>query len=265
MTPGERELLKAVFIAAKAQAESIFLVGALANRVITQRDQLASARATKDADLGVRLNDWGEFARLKSSLESKGFRHAQLEYRLESRVGSVDLIPLGAHIESPQGVITWPEARRQFNVIGFEEAWTTLEQSEVESGLSVRHPSIPGLVLLKLMAFMDRNESGNTKYKSDAEDVMGWFRFCASENKNSAALPQVAERHIRVDFPFAGVALLGTQVRKIVSDPSHGAVRRFLQDYGGPHSAFASAVVSRDPRYFVASCISAFSAGFNAA
>ena len=78
----------------------------------------------------------------------------------------VDLIPFGG-VASVAGTVAWPTSDVVLNVAGFEEAWEAALQIEIDQGLIVHVASIPGLTVLKLIAWTDRGDVNN----KDAADL----------------------------------------------------------------------------------------------
>lgn len=186
MKVDQREAIAAVVRAAASQSTPVTLIGALANRLLAGATGHPVARATKDSDFAVRLDAWSAFERLKKALAAGGFEaDSKLGYRLARSPLMIDLIPYGAAIESPPGRITWPKTDFGMNVTGFQEACDTAVETEIGDGVRVRHVTVAGFILLKIVSFSDRNSKGSAKYRTDAEDLMGWFSAYASEAENA--------------------------------------------------------------------------------
>jgi predicted nucleotidyltransferase len=79
----------------------------------------------------------------------------------------VDLIPFRG-VASGESMIEWPPSRDiVMNVAGFEEALASSVLLEIQPELSVRVASLPGLTLLKVVAWFDRGRETN----KDASDL----------------------------------------------------------------------------------------------
>ena len=136
---------------------------------------LRPGRATRDIDFGIAVQSWDQFQSLKEQMIATGEFSVDLKaqqrllYTDRSAGFSVpvDLIPFRG-VASADNLIAWPPGRDVvLNVAGFEEAWVSSIPVNVEEGLTVRVASVPGLTLLKLVAWADRRLESN----KDAADL----------------------------------------------------------------------------------------------
>jgi predicted nucleotidyltransferase len=101
------------------------------------------------------------------------------------------------------------------NVAGFEEALTTSIAMELAEGLSVRVASLPGLALLKMLAWSDRGHESNT----DATDLYRLLTAYADAGNTD----RLYERELGLleemgfDMELAGAELLGRDVSGLCS------------------------------------------------
>jgi predicted nucleotidyltransferase len=125
---------------------------------------LRPGRATRDIDFGIAIENWDRFTLLKKRLVAPGGfmsdRRAlqRLTYSDQAAGFSipVDLIPFRG-VTTGDGTIEWPPSRDiVMNVAGFEDALASSIPIQIEENLIVRVASIPGLTLLKLVAWADR-------------------------------------------------------------------------------------------------------------
>jgi predicted nucleotidyltransferase len=199
-----------------------FVVGATARDLLLVNVYgLWSGRATRDIDFGVAVASWDGFDLLKERLTATGdFLPDRREVqRLLYRHGAggslipVDLIPfLG--VTSAEGTIEWPPSRDiVMNVAGFEKALSTSVPIEMEDGLTVRVASIPGLALLKLMAWADRGKATN----KDAADLYRLLTAYADAGNVDRLYDEEMElfESVGFDVPLAGAALLGRDVARL--------------------------------------------------
>src|SRR5581483_4116541 len=142
-----------------------FVAGATArDLILVNVHGLRPGRATRDIDFGIAVENWDRFELLKESLVATGvftsdWRALQRLTYSDRAAGSsmpVDLIPFRG-VTAADGTIEWPPSRDiVMNVAGFEEALASSIPIQIEEGLIVRVASIPGLMLLKLVAWSDR-------------------------------------------------------------------------------------------------------------
>ena len=141
-----------------------FVAGATArDLILVNIHGLRPGRATREIDFGIAVENWDRFALLKERLVATGDlmtdRRAlqQLTYFDQAAGFSIpiDLIPFGG-VTAADGTIEWPPSRDiVMDVVGFEEALASSVQIQIEENLIVPVASIPGLMLLKLVAWSD--------------------------------------------------------------------------------------------------------------
>lgn len=130
-------------------------------------------RATRDVDLGLYLDGWDRFQRLKNALVLTGLFHAVDGKPHRLHYGSLkgiplDLIPFG-RIEHPAGEIAWPPGNDVvLNVAGFEDAFRSALVVDLGGGLVIKTCALPSLAVLKLIAWHDRRKFSN----KDATDLL---------------------------------------------------------------------------------------------
>jgi predicted nucleotidyltransferase len=169
--PSTIRVLRAVDHVASALTCPFFVAGATArDLMLVNVYGLRPGRATRDIDFGIAVESWDEFQGLKERMiatgEFAGDSKAQQRLVYTDRADGfsipVDLIPFRS-VASADKMIAWPPGRDVvLNVAGFEEAWASSLPVEVEDGFTVRVASVPGLTLLKLIAWADRGVQNNT-------------------------------------------------------------------------------------------------------
>ena len=78
-------------------------------------------------------------------------------HRLRHRKGlALDIVPFGG-VERPDRTIAWPPEQSEiFNCFGMREALAASDWVKLPGPVTVRVPSIPALVILKIAAWRDR-------------------------------------------------------------------------------------------------------------
>lgn len=171
----ESELKKTVQEVANAAADltlDIVLVGALMGEVTPEIEaDYPRFRRTNDADFGLYVGDWATYNKLRDELLRREFKpEPHIEHRLKRGNALVDLIPYGSQI-APDGKLTWPESELEMTVTGFDEACAAARKSASSKAFPVPVITVPGFVLLKVIAYLDRKSQGGNKHKDDAEDL----------------------------------------------------------------------------------------------
>lgn len=118
----------------------------------------APARTTRDVDAVVSAVSWEDFDRIRRRLFEAGFRAGSAPHELlfDQHV-KIDLIPYGPGLVQGDR-LEWPETDRVMSALGLEEALESAAQEELAPGLSIPVVPIPGLVLLKIVTYLDRPE-----------------------------------------------------------------------------------------------------------
>lgn len=266
--PDLSQSIRMVISSAHGMNLEAILVGALVTELIADEDsELTPPRGTNDADFAIKMKGWEEFDQFKKRLVEKGFRpDPKMEHRLYYRSAMVDVLPYGPEI-SKGGEILWPVSRRSMVVLGFEEACAQAVESQVLKDIRVKRLTIPGLVLLKIIAFLDRRAAGNQKYRSDGEDLMYWFAQYATGRHEERRYSIIEKGLSGVNFDVAGACVLGMDVKKLASPEAARRIGAFLEPAIDPFGPLANAVVSPgndDPRERVVSLAKAFKQGFEA-
>ncbi|MFC3460413.1 MULTISPECIES: nucleotidyl transferase AbiEii/AbiGii toxin family protein [Massilia] len=216
---------------------SYFLVGATARDVLmTHVFGLEVQRATHDVDFAVALEDWPSFDALKRKLldtgdfESADGRNHLLRYKPWefNNAYPLDLIPFGG-VEHKSKEIAWPpDMDVVMNVTGYAEALKSALQVDVGNKLVVPVISIPGLAVLKLLAWNDRGLDNN----KDAKDLF-FLLSCYADAGNAERLYGEAFSTLEAcgfDPSLAGARLLGHDARLILEASSRRAILDVLDD-----------------------------------
>ncbi|WP_181925870.1 nucleotidyl transferase AbiEii/AbiGii toxin family protein [Cupriavidus taiwanensis] len=171
-----KALLGDLDAAARQLGISYFVGGATARQVILEHVfGNRPARRTYDIDIGICIADSAEHEALRRQLVATGrFQtvdknaHKLTYYLGGERVMVLDIIPFGA-IERPAASIAWPPAMDTvMNVAGFRQAFDAAIRVVVDDELIVAFASLPGLAMLKLLAWHDRHRDD----RRDATDLL---------------------------------------------------------------------------------------------
>lgn len=264
MTPELNEAIRSVLGVSEQMGIKAVLIGALVTELVAKEEGLPQPRGTNDADFALRLKDWGQFDAVKDALKKEGFRQdPQIEHRLHRKDAKVDVLPYGSDI-AKDGEYVWPVAQQKMVVLGFEEACAEPVDSESE-GLRISRLTIPALVLLKIVAFVFRQATGDVKHKNDAEDILYWMNHYAGGKQQDRRYTLSTLGLGAVEFTEAGAALLGIDVRKLASTGTHAKVQSFLEDAVNEYGKFIESVLPAhddSERSRMAALSGAFKAGY---
>ena len=213
-----------------------FVAGATArDLILVNIHGLRPGRATRDIDFGIAIEKWERFAFLKERLVATGVftsdRRAlqRLTYSDQAAGFSipVDLIPFRG-VTAADGTIEWPPSRDiVMNVAGFEEALASSISVQIEENLIVRVASIPGLMILKLVAWSDRGRETD----KDAADIYRLLTAYADADNTDRLYEH--EMHlleaVGFDMQVAGAELLGLDVAHLCLPPALVLIRSALE------------------------------------
>lgn len=237
-----------------------FVAGATArDLILVNIHGLRPGRATRDIDFGIAVENWHRFALLKERMVATGDfttdRRALQRLTYSDRAAGfsipVDLIPFRG-VTAADGTIEWPPSRDiVMNVAGFEEALASSIPIRIEENLIVQVASIPGLMILKLVAWSDRGRETD----KDAADIYRLLMAYADAGntdrlyENEMDLLEAAG----FDMQVAGAALLGHDVAHLCSPSAMAVIRSVLESEDTverlvDHMVRTSTVVEAVPR-----------------
>ena len=230
------------------------LVGAAARDIyLSTIDIQQPERRTLDIDFAFKASGWDEFGQVRQALGEAGFdAHAQSWHRLRHPDGrDVDLVPFGA-IANPDQQLAWPpNGAVLMNVRGFQEALLASEMLRLPGKVELRMASLPGLLMLKLLAWIDRGRADTGK---DAVDL----RLLLERYADLCGGPAAFEQHPDLfdddfDYVMAGARIAGRDVARLIAthgqpeDDLIGLLRRALEPEVSPETAGRLLGASRAP------------------
>lgn len=224
--------IKEIKKVADALKISFFIVGAFARDIIMEYFyNIKAPRMTMDIDLGIRVSGWDQFDQLITNLELSGkFKKLKEKHRIIYEDILVDIIPFGS-ISNKNEKISWPsENEVVMSVMGFNEVYinSTLVRLQNNPSLEVKIPTLPGLAILKLLAWKDSFPNRS----KDAEDllfIMKNYEFTEIEDKLYESELQLLQSE-DFDNQIAGIVLLGKEMRKICINKTIEYLRKILED-----------------------------------
>ncbi len=160
-----------------------YLIGALARDTWMGMNDKRPKRATKDVDFAILIPNTKTFNELKEYLikEEEFNPYHENAFVLIWKDGTqVDLLPFG-DIEDNGVVKVEGRGHTSINVDGIREVYEKgLPEVEIESGNTFKFCTLPGLVLLKLIAWNDRPEM-RSKDILDISDILNNYFDIHSE------------------------------------------------------------------------------------
>lgn len=237
LNPVTLEVLRQVDRVARELVLDYFVVGAMARDILLSGVfGLNTGRATLDVDLAVAVEGWPQFEAIKARLVGTGafVLDEKVAHRLYYRAASggrsypLDLIPFGG-VAQLENEIAWPpDGSVVMSVAGYSEALASAVRVEVEPGLVVGVASLPGLAILKLVAWAHRGTSD----PRDAIDLATLLRrYAAAGNEDRLYGPELGILEtVNYDLELAGARLLGMDAGRIAAVATRREIFALLDD-----------------------------------
>ncbi len=148
-----------------------YVIGATARDIILSNlHDLVPERKTDDLDIAIAISDWNQFRSIEENLPKiEGFEKSkeQKQRFIYNGIYVVDIVPFG-DVAEDDGNIYWPpDETIAMSVWGFPEMADSTINVEIDGEVSIKIASLPGLFILKLVAWRDRHLVGS----KDAYDM----------------------------------------------------------------------------------------------
>ena len=213
------------------------VVGALVRILILEKYyNLPIGVATLDLDIGITVIDWEHYKKLKDSLIlTRSFTPDKKTYhRLwYNNKYPVDLIPFGA-VETSDGLIRWPHDKSiEMNVTGFQDAINDTILVHLSEGLDVHFVSLPGMAVLKIIAWRDRHNEFPTKDAVDIATLLKYYSDAGNDERLFDEHSDLVEIE-NFEFELSGARMLGRDMAKIMSPQTKEMVLDILALHTDP-------------------------------
>jgi predicted nucleotidyltransferase len=248
-----------------------YIVGAVARDIwLTQIYDEPDRRTTKDLDLAVFIHDPAEYEALQAWLvEQEGFILAQssafcLLYPSATSPGNVtvDLMPFGAIADEAGDVYFSGRGMERISTVGFTEVLAEAATVTIPTGEQWRVVTLPGIVVLKLVAWQDRPERG--KDAVDVWNLLAVYFDLVTNDVYATHLDLLTEEETPDTGNLTllvGSRVLGRQVRQLLAGrPVQARVLTLLADQLalGEASPLARTMSRQGPE--IATCLAALQA-----
>jgi predicted nucleotidyltransferase len=144
-----------------------YMLGATAISLELLKDGIKPPRGTKDIDFAIMISSRTEYDELSAELQVKGFVKiaAPWTFRIPEYDIVVDILPFGKIEENYTE--NFNQRHTDLHVLGLKEVMSDPAQVEIEETL-VNIPTLPGMIILKLVAWSDRPE----ERENDLGDIL---------------------------------------------------------------------------------------------
>lgn len=216
--------LSNVVAAANSIPLDYFIAGATARDIVLHGIfGYAPSRATRDIDTAIFIRSWDEFTHARNALIEKGMLETTNTHRLIEPVTGLplDIIPFG-EIADSEGSIQWPpDYAVTMSVIGFDEAYSAALLVE-DRGLQFKVASLPGIALLKLIAWDEKGQARN-KDATDFYAILDRYQMINADRLWDDYVPNDIYGY---DIARCCSFLLGFDIKNILSDPARDVLAR---------------------------------------
>lgn len=194
-----------------------YLVGAVARDAwMSGINKIAPRRTTGDIDFAVLINDKGLYEQLKEYLiNEEGFQPTKENaFVLIKDNTEVDLMPFGAIEDEQSRVTVQGTGYTSIHVPGFKEVYEAdLPEINLDGDHTFKFSTLPGIVLLKLLAWDDRPEARRDDIR-DISDILNHF-FDMYDN-------EIWENHndlfeAEADLKLIAARVMGREIKKITT------------------------------------------------
>lgn len=162
--PFFREVFELIDDVLKNRGIPYYLIGATAIGIEILKKGIKPWKATKDIDFAIMLSSLEVYDEVIEDLQKVGFKKQKDPWRFSHNDYeiTVDLLPYGEIEEN--NTVNFVERKTELHVLGYKEILPDSRRYEIE-GRTVQAPPLPGMVILKLVAWSDRPEKrGNDLY-----------------------------------------------------------------------------------------------------
>lgn len=217
--PVLKELLNTLTDFFKSAGTEFYVIGAAARDIIMSGIHAQQAgRGTLDLDIAIAIPDWDKYDQISEKLCNEPafskVRNQQQRF-LYKEVYMLDIVPFGEIAKADKYIYWPPDESIAMPVHGFIEAAKEALEVTIDNELKIRVLSLPGIIILKLIAWSDRHLT----HHRDAEDIAYIIDNYLSINDERAA------RHhydIYEPTPFskfvAGVTLMARDIKSLIGE-----------------------------------------------
>ena len=152
---------------------SVYLIGATAMALEHLKYGIKPVRGTKDIDFAIMVSSMKEYEQISEALIHKGFKkiRAPWTFYSEKYQAVIDILPFGK-IEKHDAV-QLNKRHTDLHLLGFKEVLQQAVPVRIEEKIA-NIPSLPGMIILKLVAWSDRPEE-RADDLSDILNIIGHY------------------------------------------------------------------------------------------
>ena len=197
-------------------------------------------RMTNDVDVAVVVEGLADFDLLKGRLADYGFTRTHRPHRLQHRDGGwVDILPFSEAIardglQLEEGVV--------LNMAGFGHVVPNAVPVSIEGGPTLPLAPLPLHVLLKLVAFSDREAP------KDLAGVLHCLEHYLEDDDRRYGVDHDGEG---VPYEYTGAYVVGVDAQPFLDEPLSEAVKAVLDRFDNPDATVIGVVARETGRFIV--------------
>ena len=212
-----KELLEKLTSFFDSIESEFYVIGATArDMILSGIHKQVSARKTNDLDIAIAIPDWSKFQDISERLcKIKGFEKSMMQaqrffYKTHYQF---DIVPFGEIAQADKMIYWPPEDSPAMSVSGFTDVVKHALEISVDDSFVIHVATLPGIFILKLNAWSNRNIETNR----DADD-MAFIISIYLEINEQRAVDENYDLYEDDDFTTfnAGAALLGRDMKAIL-------------------------------------------------
>ena len=213
------------------------IVGALVPELLLD---VQPYRMTNDVDLAVVVEDLADFDLLKGRLADYGFTRTRRPHRLDHHDGGwVDILPFNEAIardglELEDGVV--------LNMAGFDHVVPNAVPIPIEGGPTLPLVPLALHVLLKLVAFSDREE---------AKDLAGALHCLRHYLEDDDRRYGVEHHGEGVSYEYTGAYAVAVEAHPFLDESLSETVKAVLDRFDNPDATVIGVVAREEGRFIV--------------
>jgi len=212
-----KELLEKLTSFFNSIESEFYVIGATArDMILSGIHKQVSSRKTNDLDIAIAITNWSKFHKISLGLcNMEGFEKSKMQAQrfLYKTHYQLDIVPFG-EIAHPDKMIYWPpEENQAMSVSGFTDVVKHALEITVDNSFIIHVATLPGIFILKLNAWRNRNIETNR----DADD-MAFIISSYLEINEQRAVDENYDLYDVDDFStfIAGASLLGRDMKLIL-------------------------------------------------
>lgn len=248
------EILETISNIAASLNIPLFVVGAAARDIILHYGYgVEIIRATEDIDLGVMVEDWDKFTKLKEAIIGSETFDQNKEPQRFFYKGKfpVDVVPFGK-ISKPKDTIEWPGSEGiEMSTLGFKESFdnSILVRLRTDPDFKIRFASLAGLAAMRLISWKDKYPERNKDAKDLKLIMLNYIEAGNLERIYDGEDSDISEGAAE-DYELMSARLLGRDVATITMPESKKYILEIFNEETGEQDNYKLALDMRQgPSY----------------